>query len=165
MRKLPRVLMMILAAMTLAAAAASFGCASHKPTTSGTSSASQAPQQNQMAAGTKACVMQSQGRDVLRLTIPEQAKCARGEGAVVLEWGYRRVQVWLVPGASSLDEAADRVPQEIKGEFKEFKATQVSNLTIAASPARRLAGSGVEADDGDPATADVIVFKVGDHYF
>ena len=38
-------------------------------------------------------------------------------------------------------------------------------LTIAGTPARRMMGTGTEADDGDPGDADVIVFKTGENYF
>jgi hypothetical protein len=37
--------------------------------------------------------------------------------------------------------------------------------TIGGSAANRVRGTGVEADDGDPGTADVIVFRAGDRLF
>jgi len=75
------------------------------------------------------------------------------------------VELWLVDGAHTVDEAIGRIGQVIKDQFKDFKATRTTDLTVAGSPARQLIGSDHEADDGDNGQADVIVFEVGDRIF
>ena len=109
--------------------------------------------------------MQSGGRDVLRLTLPPDAGCTLNDGWLHL-WSHDRyVDVWLVRGATSVDEAVARVPQEIRHEFEKFKPTTTTALTVSGTAATRIVGTGVEADDGDAGDADVIVFKLGQHVF
>jgi hypothetical protein len=118
------------------------------------------------SASTNPCVMQSEGRDVLRLTVPADATCTPKDGSLRAESHARDiVDVWLVRGAKTVEEGAGRVSQEISSEFKGFKTTSTTPLTIAGAPAKRIMGSGAEADDGDPGSADVVVFKAGEHVF
>ena len=107
----------------------------------------------------------SDGHDVLRLTVPADTSCAGRDGSLYLTSHYRNVEVWLVRGTQTVDEAVRRVSQVIDPEFKDFKAASTTDLTIAASPAKRLTGSGTEADDGDPGEADIVVFQKGQHVF
>jgi hypothetical protein len=111
------------------------------------------------------CVLHSGGLPMLRLTMPERAKCQAQEGALFIKSPKYNAEVWLVAGARTVDEALPRVPGQIIGEFQNFKPHQSSDLTVAGSPAKRQVGSGLEADDGDPGEADVIVFKVGERIF
>jgi hypothetical protein len=117
------------------------------------------------AAGTKAFVMQSGGANVLSLTTSADTKCVAGDGSLHFTTQKYEVEVWLVSGAKTVDEAMGRVSSQIVSEFKNFKPNQTTDLTFAGSPAKRSVGIGDEADDGDPGNADVIVFKVGDHVF
>jgi hypothetical protein len=110
-------------------------------------------------------VVQSDGHNVLRVTVADDVTCTPREGSLHLEMRNHTLEIWLVPDAKTVDEAAERVPQQIMTEFKDFKATGTTHLTIADAPAQRLMGFGIEADDGDPGNADVIVFKVGDNIF
>jgi hypothetical protein len=114
-------------------------------------------------AGT--CVMQSGGSNVLRLATPANSKCVAKDGSLKLTTPQFELDVWLVPGAQTVDQAIGSVGTQIASEFKDFKPDQTTDLTIAEAPAKRLAGTGHEADDGDNGEADVIVFKVGDHIF
>jgi hypothetical protein len=91
--------------------------------------------------------------------------CARADGRLHLEAHNHHFDVWMVAGARTVDEAVSHISAQIKDEFKDFKSTSTTPLTIAGSPAERLMGSGAEADDGDPGTADVVVFKAGEHVF
>lgn len=117
------------------------------------------------AEDAKTFVMQSGGHDVLRLTAPAKTNGTPKDGWLHLWSQDHRADVWLVRGAKTVEDAAGRVAQEIKGEFKDFKATGTTDLTVAGKPAKRLTGAGVEADDGDPGSADVIVFKTGESIF
>lgn len=118
------------------------------------------------AAGGKVCTMQAGGKDVLRVTTPSDAVCTPYDGTLHLESGQRhKAYVWLVPGAASVDEGVTRVAAVIAPEFKGFKATETTASAVAGSPAKRLMGTGVEADDDDPGRADVVVFKAGSRVF
>jgi hypothetical protein len=104
---------------------------------------------------------------VLRLTLPPGAKGVEDGGmfTVTDAGGNFRFFVWTVENAKTLDEAVSRVPDVIKGEFRDFKFTETKELTVAGAPARQLTGTGTEADDGDPGNAAVVLFTVGDHIF
>ena len=117
------------------------------------------------AADASAGVMQSGGSNVLRLTPPAHTTCAAKDGFLKLTSPQFELDVWLVPGASTVDAAVGSVGTQITSEFKDFKPDQTTDLTIAGAPAKRLAGTGHEADDGDNGQADLVVFKVGDHIF
>ena len=121
--------------------------------------------QTASAGATKPVVIQAGGKDVLRLTIPADAPTTPGDGTLTVMSRDGYVEFWLVAEAHTVDEAAARADKIIVSEFKNLKAASTSDLTVAGSPAKRLSGPGVEADDGDPGTADVVVFKVGGHIF
>jgi hypothetical protein len=137
------------------------GCAS------GTGAKSAAPPATQTDNGipTKTYVMQSAGRGVLQLTASADSDCTSKDGSLVIGAHHFEFEVWLAPAAQTVDDAVANVGQVITDQFKNFQTTSTTDLTIAGSPARRLLGSGNEADDGDGGNADVIVFKVGDHVF
>jgi hypothetical protein len=144
----------------ITAAGTMFGCNSAGPT----SSQSPATQAVNAAKG-KPWVMPSGGAGVLKLTAPNDIKCVTGDGMLHFTAAKYEVECWLVPGAQTVDDAVGRVSTQISSEFKDFKPEKTAELTIAGSPAKRLVGSGHEADDGDPGDADVIIFTVGNHIF
>ena len=108
------------------------------------------------------CTLTTGGADVLRLTAPAGTTCKAADGSLHVDAPKYDVELWLVPGARTVDEGVARVGPQIADEFKDFKADTTTDLTVAGSAAKRLVGSGHEADDGDPGTADVIVFALGD---
>jgi len=109
--------------------------------------------------------MQSDGHDVLRVTLPVGAKCIAKEGFFRVYTRMQRVDIWEVIGATTCDAAAALAGEVIQDEFMDFAAESVTDQTIAGSPGKLLSGPGTEADDGDPSRADVAVFKIGDHVF
>ena len=113
------------------------------------------------------CVVMSGGKAILRLTLPPGAQPFDKDGllTVVDAKGYFRFYLWTVNNAPTIDEAAPRIPEIIKGEFLEFKLTGTKELTVADAAAKQFAGSGKEADDGDPGNAEVVLFTVGSHVF
>ena len=111
------------------------------------------------------CVMQSGGANVLRLTASPDWKCDAKDGWLQIKAPHSAFEVWLVSGASMVDEGIGHIGKQIESEFKDFKPDSTTDLTVAGSPAKRLAGIGHEADDGDNGEADLIVFKVGGHVF
>lgn len=138
------------------------GCGSGR----GMKMAMPAPSQADQSAAGKTFVMQSGGANVLKLTSPLDYKCRSEDGSLhfTLPQQYE-VEFWIVSAAKTVDEALPQVSSRIVSEFKDFKPDQTTDLTVAGSPAKRLIGKGHEADDGDPGSADVVVFKVGDHVF
>jgi hypothetical protein len=109
--------------------------------------------------------MPSGSAKVLQITAPADVKGAVADGSLKFAGPGYDVEFWLVRGSSSVDDAVGKVAGQIVDEFKDFKPNNTSDLTIAGAPAKRLVGTGHEADDGDPGSADLIVFKVGDHVF
>ncbi len=114
--------------------------------------------------------MQSGGKDVLVVTsLAAGTTCVAKDGVLHLKNGDMEVHLWLVPGATSVDEGVARVPRVIDSEFKNFEVMSEDKLGVPDGPPRdrerRLEGKGFEADDGDPGTAKVIVFKQGDGVF
>lgn len=61
---------------------------------------------------------------------------------------------------SSVEEAAKQVADLIKSEVTHFKVTETKPITVSNAPGKQLIGIGEEADDGDPANADVYLFSV-----
>jgi hypothetical protein len=128
------------------------------------------PPKSDMASATHltdadSSVLQSGGSDVLRLATPANTTRVARDGSLTLTTPQLVLNVWLVPGAKTIDEGVTSIGKQIASEFKDFKPDQTTDLTIAAAPAKRLSGTGHEADDGDNGQADLIVFKVGDHIF
>jgi hypothetical protein len=111
------------------------------------------------------CVMRSGGANVLRLTVASDVKCEARDGSLDLNSPHLEMEVWLVREAQTIDDAIARAGDVIPDQFKNFKTESASDVTIAGAPAKRLIGTGKEADDGDDGKADLIVFKVADHIF
>ena len=70
-----------------------------------------------------------------------------------------------VLGAKTVKEAQAQLGNVIKGDVLKFTASMTNEIAVAGLPARHLIGRGVEADDGDDATADVLIFEVGKQMF
>ena len=97
-------------------------------------------------AASKAWVMQSGGSNVLSLKAPDDTKCATGEGTLHFNGPvvFDEVEVWLMSGAKSVDEAMAHVNTQIADQFKDFKPDHTTDLMIAGSPAKRLVGPGMK---------------------
>jgi hypothetical protein len=137
------------------------GCGSSMAAKSDAPAAAQADK----VADANTAMMQSGGANVLQLTMTPDTKCVSQDGLLKFKSPQFEIEVWLVPAAQTVDEAIGRLDKQIAGEFKDFKPDTTTDLTVAGAPAKRLAGKGHEADDGDDGDADIIVFKVGGHVF
>lgn len=115
--------------------------------------------------GEKVCVMTAGGRDVLRVMMPRDAECTATEGELRTKAHDRYVELWLAPGAPTVGEGVERAGKVIESEFEDFKATESSEMVVAGSPAKLVKGKGTEADDGDPGSAEVVVFTAGGRVF
>jgi len=130
--------------LTVAALAAMpSGCASH--TRAKTDWVSTAETTNTRGTG-RTCIMQFDGRDVLRLTVPIDAKCIPKDGFFRVYSRYEAVDIWAVPEASTVSGAAGRAAHTIMGEFNDFKVESTTDLTIAGAPGKQLVGTGTELD-------------------
>ena len=105
------------------------------------------------------------GAPTLTLTVPHGAKVIPAKEKTVVQTTNMFLHIWTVREAKTVKEAAPRVAEVVKGDVLNFKPSETNSLTVAGGPAALLSGPCVEADDGDPATADVVVFTVGDHAF
>jgi len=102
---------------------------------------------------------------VLELTVPANAQVTLIKDKTVIQTTNMFLYVWPVAGARTLDEAQARLDEIIKVDVLKFSASVTNSITMADSPARHLIGNGLEADDQDNATADVVIFKVGNRLF
>ena len=105
------------------------------------------------------------GKAVLVLQAPSDAKVTFSNAYVNIKTPKMSVYIWAVPDAKVANDAVPRVADLIKSEFVKFKTTSTKDITIAGAPAKYVTGSGNEADDGDPGNADVVLFEAGDHVF
>ncbi|HWB20193.1 MAG TPA: hypothetical protein VG711_07835 [Phycisphaerales bacterium] len=145
-------------------AACAMSCASSSKSTTDESASAHA---HSTAVAGAPCVMQSAGKSILHLTIPDpgNAKCTVKDGFLYITSHYHNIEIWYVPDAHTIDQGVSHIATQITSEFTDFKATKASSLTVAGEPATRVTGTGEEADDGDPGTADVIVFQVANRIF
>ena len=99
------------------------------------------------------------------LTVPAQAKIYSNPPKTTIVAPGMFLSLWSVSGPANAADALPLVAAAIQGDVLQFQAGQTNALTVADAPAFHLIGTGVEADDGDPSTADVVVFAVADHAF
>jgi hypothetical protein len=114
---------------------------------------------------TKTCTMQSGGKNVLSVTAGKDITCTPKDGQLTLKGHGNQLDIWLIPGAKTVEDGVAKVPDQIKSEFKDFKAKHSMDMMFAGNPGKHLSGTGVEADDNDPGNAEVVVFKAGDNVF
>jgi len=102
---------------------------------------------------------------VLKLVVPSEAEVTSIKDKTLIHTTNMFLHVWPVPGARTINEAQTRLGDVIKGDVLKFSASVTNEIMVAGLPARHLMGKGVEADDGDDATADVVIFMVGGRIF
>ena len=101
----------------------------------------------------------------LELAVPSEADVSTVQDKTIIHTTNMYLYVWPVAGARNLNEAHARLREVIKGDVVKFSVSATNEITVASAPARHLIGTGFEADDGDDATADVVIFAVGKHLF
>jgi hypothetical protein len=102
---------------------------------------------------------------VLELIAPVAAKVTPFKDKTVIQTTNMFLHVWPVPDAKTVDKVQGRLGEVIKGDVLKFSASATNAITVAGASARHLIGTGVEADDGDNATADIVIFAVGNRMF
>jgi hypothetical protein len=109
----------------------------------------------------KTVTISNDGAAVLTISMPQGAKVTTEKTKTVIDTNDMVLDLWVVPKAKTVAEAIAGLDGLIKGEVLEFRATKTEEITVAGAPAKHLIGKGVEADDHDPATVDMVVFTVG----
>ena len=101
------------------------------------------------------------GAAVATIRVAQSAKITRVKAKTVIDTKDMVLDLWVVPKAKTVAEAIAGLDDAIKDEVLNFSATSTETTTVAANEAKHLKGKGLEADDQDPATVDIIAFTVG----
>ena len=101
----------------------------------------------------------------LDLNAPDGAKVIVKGGKTTISTKKLWLYIWAVPNAKTVGEALPQVNEIIKSEVTDFVIGSTEVISVAGGDATHLKGKGTEADDGDPGTADVVVFAAGKNVF
>ncbi len=113
------------------------------------------------AADMKTVTVSKDGAAAMTISAPQKAKVTTDKDKTVIETKDMNLDLWVVPKAKTVAEAIAGVDDVIKSEVLKFNAAKSEAITVADSEGKHLMGKGVEADDQDPGTADIVVFAVG----
>ena len=105
------------------------------------------------------------GSPALMLTVPATARITKEKEKIEIKTKGMDLYIWPVASAKTVDEGVAQIPKVIEHEVVKFAATTTNTITVDGAAAKHLMGHGVEADDYDPATADVVVFTTGKAVF
>jgi hypothetical protein len=108
----------------------------------------------------KAVAISNEGTAVMTIVVAQSAKVTTKNEKTVIDTKDMLLDLWVVPKAKTVAEAIASLNDVIKSEVLKFSATSTEPITVAATEGRHLMGKGIEADDQDPATVDVVVFMV-----
>ena len=109
----------------------------------------------------KTVQLSNEGTVVMTIGVPQSAKVTTKKEKTVIDTKDMILDLWVLPKAKTVADAIAGLDDVIKSEVLKFSATSSEAITVAESAGKHLMGKGVEADDQDPATADVVVFMVG----
>jgi hypothetical protein len=100
-----------------------------------------------------------------KITVSKEEKSAATKEKTAIDTKYNgkaiTLYLWVVPKAKTVAGAISHIDDVIKSEVLNFKPDSTETITVAGAEAKHLKGKSVEADDQDPGTTDVVVFKVG----
>ena len=106
-------------------------------------------------------------KTTIALQLPEGSKTFRSKNGTVsidVPKCSANIQVWALSNAT-VDEAVKQVADLVKGQVTHFKVTGSKAITVAGNAGQQVTGTGEEADDGDPSSADVYLFRVDGKVF
>jgi hypothetical protein len=109
----------------------------------------------------KTVTLSHEGTAVLTISASQAAKVTATDEKTVIDTKDMVLDLWVAPKAKTVAEAVAGLDDIIKSEVLKFKPASTEAITVAESEGKHLKGKGVEADDQDPGTADVVVFMVG----
>jgi len=107
----------------------------------------------------------AKGSPALVLTVPQTAKITLKQEKTEIKTKDMTLYLWAVSPAKTIDEGVAQIANVIVHEVVNFVATTTNTITVAGAVAKHLIGRGVEADDNDPGTADIVVFTTGKAIF
>ena len=113
----------------------------------------------------KTVTISNDGAAVMTISVPKAAKVTTDKEKTVLDTKDMYLDLWVVPKAKTVADAIAALDDVIKSEVLKFSAASTDEITVAEAKAKHLKGKGIEADDHDAATVDVVVFMVGKTVF
>ena len=113
------------------------------------------------AAATTNVTINANGSPALMLAVPAGAKVSTVNVKTEIQTKGMDLFLWPIESAKTVDEGVAQIPKVIEHEVLKFVAKTTNTITVAGADAKHLVGRGVEADDHDPATADIVVFTTG----
>ncbi len=113
------------------------------------------------AADLKTVTISNSGTAVMTISVEQSAKVTTEKEKTVIDTKDMCLDLWVVPKAKTVAEAVASLDDVIKGEVLKFSAAKTEPITVASAEGKHLIGKGIEADDQDPATVDIVVFRVG----
>jgi hypothetical protein len=116
-------------------------------------------------AGEKTVIVPAGDVPGFTLTVPDASKFEASKHEALIRTKEMALVIQHLPDVAKIGDAVPRAAEIMKGEFLKFQATRTNDLSIAGAPAKELAGTGEEADDGDPGTADILFFAVGKNIY
>lgn len=109
----------------------------------------------------KTVAVPNEGTAVMTIGVPRSAAVITKKDETIIDAKDMRLDLWVVPNVKTVDDAVATLSEVIKGEVLKFSVSSTESITVAETEAKHLIGKGLEADDQDPATVDVVVFRVG----
>ena len=114
-------------------------------------------------------VVKSGGAKVLALKLPKGCEAeVQGDKTIFADRTQKpkfEFQLWVIPGTKTVKDVVNGIGEVIKSEFLELKLKAVEDVKVANGPGKLIVASGVEADDGDPGNAKILVFHKGKNVF
>ena len=95
------------------------------------------------------------------LTIPPDWTSHLNEGTLTLISPLHTPHIQVRIAAGEVATTKDTVSVLIADQVKNFVPDKTEEVTLGANHGVRLTGTGVEADDGDPANAEVTILRAG----
>ena len=116
-------------------------------------------------AENKEVTIKAGGKDAISLSVAKDADVkVKGDKTSIIG-KTAQLYIWSLPGAKSVAAAVPQAGEIIKSEFVKYAVKSTDSLKVAGHEAKLIKGTGEEADDNDPGTADVVIFTDGSHVF
>jgi hypothetical protein len=113
----------------------------------------------------KKVTISHKGSAVMTISAPQSAKVTVDKEKTVIDAKNMVLDLWVVPKAKTVAEAIATLDDVLKSEVLKFSPASKEAVTLGDAEGQHLKGKGIEADDQDPATVDVVVLKVGKTVF
>ena len=113
----------------------------------------------------KEITLNAGGKAAVKYSVPKEAGVTTKGDKTSIQSNKLWIYLWHIPKAKTVAEVIPQVASVIKSEFTDFVLGETKTLPVAGHEAKHLMGKGAEADDGDPGTADVVIFTDGKNVF